>query len=98
MNDTHPHAVHNDAEGPLLFIGGQTNGEFRTVNRSRNEWLIPSGGEIPKDVEVYVKRRFHLGGPSGPIVTVMVLSGLSDDLAQRLLLARIAAGLAEGKW
>lgn len=104
--NTHPQAAHDDAQGPLLFIGGQTNGQFRTVNRSRDAWQIPlaarvstspGGGGEPFEVETYVKRRFALG-PSGPVVTVMVLVGLSDDLAERLLLARIAAGLAEGKW
>jgi hypothetical protein len=96
--NTHPQAAHNDIEGPLLFVGGNLNGEFRSVNRSRVEWVVPLPDQQMPDVEVYCKRRYHLGGPTGPIVTVMVKSHTSDDLAQRLLLARIAEGLAEGKW
>lgn len=99
--------AHTDFMGPLLFVGGRIDGERRSVNATRDDWLIPypvpvrSAYAEPEFMSVddsprpdrYLKRTLTLG--HGTEVTVMVWEHTPGPEAYRLALGHIAA-LANG--
>lgn len=103
-------SVHNDFAGPYLFIGGVADGQQRSVNASRDVWMIPlpvrastsrydydPGDTMVEDrPQVYHKRMLRLGPEDGPTVTVMVWDGIPGPEAYRLALRYIAA-MANGE-
>lgn len=102
-------SVHTDYAGPYLFVGGPADGQRRSVNASRDTWIIPGairatatrydydpGDTMVEDrPTVYHKRALQLGNGERLEVTVMVSADMPGPQAYRRALELIAA-LANG--
>jgi len=107
---SHPHGVHNDIRGPLLFVGGRADGQRRSINASHDGWIIPAPipspgpGYVPYDPSEddpephhYDRRTMVLGSALHRVeVDVMIWNRMDGPAAYAAALEHIAA-LVNGK-